>query len=70
MCPEVADEANPGEETSPTYQAVVGRCRAGGASGSGLACSSLLLGLEGPALLLCVRSFVDEVAPAGSVGGE
>ena len=70
MCPEVADEANPGEETSPICQAVVGRCRAGGAGGSGLLCSSLLLGLEGPALSRCVGSFVDEVALAGFVGGE
>ena len=70
MCPEVADEANPGEETSPTCRAVVGRCRAGGAGGSGLACSSLFLGLEGPALFRCAGSFRDEVAPAGSVGGE
>ena len=70
MCPEVADEANPGEETSLTGRAVVGGCRAGGAGSSGLACSSLLLGLEGPALFRCVGSFGDEVAPAGSVGGE
>ena len=70
MCLEVADEANPGEETSPTCRAVPGRCRAGGAGGSGLACSSLLLGLEGPALFRCVGSFVDEVTPAGSAGGE
>lgn len=52
MCPEVADEANPGEETSPTGRAVEGRCRADSADGSGLACSSLLLGLEGPTLFL------------------
>lgn len=70
MCPEVADEANPGEDTSPTGRAEVGRCGAGGAGGSGLACSSLLLGLEGPALFCCVGSFSDEVAPVGSVGGE
>ena len=70
MCPEVADEANPGEESSSTCRAVVGRCRAGGAGGSGIARSSLLLGLEGPALFRCVRSFVDDVALAGSVGGE
>ena len=70
MCPEVADEANPGEEASPTGRAVVGRCYAGGAGGSDLVCSSLLLGLEGPALFCCVGSFGDEVAPAGSVGGE
>ena len=67
MCPEVADEANPGKEASPTGRAVVGRCRAGC---SGLACSSLLLGLEGTVLFRCVGSFGDEVAPAGSVGGE
>ena len=36
MCPEMADEANPGEDNSPTDWAVVGRCRAGGAGGSGL----------------------------------
>ena len=70
MCPEVADEANPGEETSPTCRAVVGRCRAGGAGGSGLACSSHLLGLEGRALFRCVGSFGGEVVPAESVGGE
>ena len=70
MCPEVADEASPGEETSPTCRAVVSRCHSGGAGGSGLACSSLLLGLKGPALFRCVFSFGDEVAPAGSVGGE
>ena len=70
MCPEVADEAKPGEETSPPGRAVVGRCCAGGAGGSGLACSSLLLGLEGPALFCCVGSFHDEVVPARSVGGE
>ena len=68
MCPEVANEANPGEETSPTGRAVEGRCRAGGAGGSGLACSSLILGLEGPALLRFVGSFGDEMAPGGSVG--
>ena len=55
VCPEVADEANPGEEASPTGRAVVGRCRAGG---SGLACSSLLLGLEGPVLFHCVGSLM------------
>ena len=57
MYPEVADEASPGEETSPKCRAVVGRCHAGGAGGSGLACSSLLLGLEGHAscaLPLCL----------------
>ena len=70
VCPEVADEANPGKETSPTGRAVVKRCRAGGVGGSGLPCSSLLLGLKGPALFRCVGSFGDEVAPAGSVGGE
>ena len=70
MCPEVADKANLGKETSLTGRAVVGRCCAGGAGGSGLVCSSLLLGLEGPALFRCVGSFGDEVAPAGSVGGE
>ena len=67
MCPEVADKANLGKETSPTGRAVVGRCCAGG---FGLVCSSLLLGLEGPALFRFVGSFGDEVAPAGSVGGE
>ena len=67
MCPEVANEANPGEETSPKGRALVGRCRAGGAGGSGLACSSLLLSLEGPALFRCVGSFGHEMAPAGSV---
>ena len=70
MCPEVADEANPDKETSPTCRAVVGRCPAGGAGGSGFACSFLPLGLEGPALFRCVGSFGDEVVPAGSVGGE
>ena len=70
MCPEVADEDNPGKETSPTGLAVVGRCRGDGASGSGLACSSLLLGLEGLALFPCVGSFGGEVASAGSVGAE
>ena len=43
MCPEVADEANPSVETSPAGRAVVGRCHAGGAGGSGLACSSCSL---------------------------
>ena len=70
MWPEVADEANSGEEAPPTGRAVVGRCRAGGGGGSGLACSSLLLGLEGPALFCCVGSFGFEVAPAESRGGE
>ena len=42
MCPEV-DEANPSVETSPAGRAVVGRCHAGGAGGSGLACSSCSL---------------------------
>ena len=70
MCPEVAIEANPGKETSPTGRAVVGSCRAGGDGGSGLACSSLLLGLEGPALFPCVGSFGDKMALAGSVGGK
>ena len=70
MCPEVANEANPGEKTSPTGRAVVGRYPAGRAGGSGLACSSLLLCLEGPALFHCVGSFGDEMAPAGSVGGK
>ena len=66
----MADEANLGEENSPTCRAVVGRCRDGGAGGSGRTCSSLLLALEGPALFRCVGSFGDEVAPAGSVGSE
>ena len=48
----------------------MGRCHPGGAGGSGLACSSLLLGLKSPAFFRCVCSFGDEVAPAGSVGGE
>jgi len=36
-CPEVADEANPGKEASPTGRAEVGR-RCVGAGGSSLAC--------------------------------
>ena len=53
MCPEVADEANPGEEASPT----VGRRCAVGADGSGLACCTLLLGLRGPTLLNCALQY-------------
>ena len=66
MCPEVADEAYPGEEASPTGRAEVGRrC----AVGSGLVCCTLLLGLKALTLLCCVGSFCDEVAPPWSVGG-
>ena len=57
MCPEVADEANLGEEASPTGRAEVGRRCAVGADGSGLACCTLLLGLKGPTLLFCFGSF-------------
>ena len=53
MCPEVADEAYPGEEASLTGRAEVGRLCAVGADGSYLACCTLLLG------------FCDEVALAG-----
>ena len=70
MFPEVADEANPGEEASPTGRAEVGRRCAVGAGGSGLACCTPLLCLKGPTLLCCVGSFCDEVAPAGSVEGK
>ena len=66
MCPEVADEANPGKEASPTGRAEVGRRCAVGADGSCLACCTLLLGLRGPTLLNCAlqyntiyNSFVD-----------
>ena len=69
MCPEVADEAYAGEEASLTGRAEVGGRCAVGASGSGLACCTLLLGLKGPTLLCCVGSFCDEVAPTVSVGG-
>ena len=70
MCPEVADEAYPGEEASPTGRAEVGGHCAVGAGGSGLACCTLLLGLKEPTLLCCVGSFCGELAPAGSVGGK
>ena len=68
MSPEVADEAYPGEEASPTGRAEVGGRCAVGAGGSGLACCTLLLGLKGPTLLCCVGSFCGELAPAWSVG--
>jgi len=44
VCPEVADETNPGEEASPTGRAEVGRGCAVSAGGSFLAYCSLLLG--------------------------
>ena len=62
MCPEVADEAYPGEEASPTGRAEVGRRCAFGADGSGLACCMVVLGLKGPTFLCCVGYFCDEVA--------
>ena len=65
MCPKVDDEASPGEETSPSCRAVVGRCRAGGAGGSGLACTSLLLGLEGLALFHCVAPLLMRLRQQG-----
>ena len=46
MCPEVADETNPGKKASPTGSAEVGRCCAFGADCSALACSTFLLSLE------------------------
>ena len=70
MCPEVADETNPGKEASPTGRAEVGRGCAVSAGGSFHAYCSLLLGLTGPAFLCCVGSFGDELAPVGSVGGK
>ena len=70
MCPEVADEANLGKKASPTGRAEVGRHRAVGAGGSGLACCTFLLSLKGPALLSFMGSFDDERAPGGSVQGE
>ena len=70
MGPEVADEANPGEEASPTGRTEVGRGRAVGAGGSGLACCTFLLCLKGPALLCCGGTFGDEMAPRGSVRGQ
>ena len=70
MFPEVADEAYPGEEASPTGRAEVGGRCAVDAGGSGLASCTLLLGLKGLTLLCCVGSFCDEVAPAVSVGGK
>ena len=58
----MAEEANPGKEASPT----VGRhCAVAG--GSDLAYYMFLLSLKGPALLCCVGSFDDEMAPGGSV---
>ena len=70
MCPEVADEANPGKEASPTVRAEVGRRCAVGAGDTGLACCTFLFSLKGPALPCCVGSFDDEMAPGGSVRGE
>jgi len=70
VCPEVADETNPGKEASPTGRAEVGRGCAVSAGGSFLAYCSLLLGLTGPTFLCCVGSFGDELAPGGSVGGK
>ena len=70
MCPEVADEAYPGEKAPPTGREEMGWRCAVDADGSGLACCTLPLGLNGPTLLCCVGSFCDEVAPAGSVGGK
>ena len=70
MCPEVTEEANPGEEASPTGGAEVGRRCAVGASGSSLMFCTFLFRLTGPAFLCCMGSFGDEVAPGGSVGGE
>jgi len=70
VCPEVADETNPGKEASPTGRAEVGRGCAISASGSFLAYCSLLVGLTGPAFLCCAGSFGDELAPGGSVGGK
>lgn len=68
MCPKVADEANPGKEAFTTGRAEVGRrCTVGGSS---FACCPFLLSLKGPALLCCVGSFDDEMAPGGSVRGE
>ena len=64
MCPEVVDEAYPGEKAPPTGREEVGRRCAAGADGSGFACCTLLLGLKEPTL------FCDEVVPAGSVGGK
>ena len=64
----MADEANPAKEASPTgREDEVGRCCAVGAGGSGLACGTLLLRLEGSALLCSVGSFDDGIVPGGSV---
>ena len=65
MCPEVADETNPGKEASPAGRVEVGRGCAISASGSFLAYCSLLVGLTGPAFLCCLGSFGDELAPGG-----
>ena len=70
MCPGVADEANLGKKGSPTGRTEVGRRCAVGAGGSGLACCTFPLSLKGPALLCCVGSFGDEMAPEGCVRGE
>ena len=59
MCPEVTYEANLGQKTSPTGRAEVGRCCAAGAGGSGIACSTFLLGLDGSVVIYSVSSFDD-----------
>ena len=46
----------------------MGRRYPTGAGGPGLAFGTFMLGLKGPALLCCVGSFGDELAPGGSVG--
>ena len=57
-------------QASPTGRAEVDRPCAVGAGGSGLECFTFLLSLKGSALLCCVGSLDNEMAPGGSVLGE
>ena len=67
MYPEVGNEANLGKDASPSGRVEVGRRCAVGAAGPGLACCTVLLSLNGPALLSCVGSFENEMALEGSI---
>lgn len=63
--PEVADEANPGVEPSPTGWAHVGGHEVLDACCSGLACLSLLLCCGGSAFFSCPSSNGNQATPGG-----
>lgn len=70
MCPEMAGEANPGAESSPTSRTEVGGGSVGGAGCSGLSHLTFLFCGLGSAFLGRVGTSTDETTPVWAVGSE